>query len=328
MVLVVVSPGGPESSLYLERGLAIGTSPVVRPVDELTVKDVQAASVVVVVVLNDVAPPSGERGVALSRFVEDGGGLWVVLGENARWAGGDFELLPGAVGEPADRDGGTCFLVFETARPMRSRGSRRRGERMVSMPGWLRARTSAVVCGLVVTMATSQPAFAQYGTIDMRNQSEPGDGDHRIHFCARSSPGKSGLPGHAFVAYSYIDAGNEHHYYALGSQPNGSNSLADLWGGGHLRAEVMTFDSQACYEVLVNKATYEVAWAHAKNPLTALGIVDQANAFAVLRSYRLGSDDCRHFMGEVAAAIGLRLPDFSTLRSPSAYVASLWQVNQ
>ena len=100
------------------------------------------------------------------------------------------------------------------------------------------------------------------------------------------------------------------------SQPNGSNSLADLWGGGHLRAEVMTFDSQACYEVLVNKATYEVAWAHAKNPLTALGIVDQANAFAVLRSYRLGSDDCRHFMGEVAAAIGLRLPDFSTLRSP------------
>lgn len=199
---------------------------------------------------------------------------------------------------------------------------------MVSMTAWFRARISAAVCSLAIAMAASQPAFAQYGTIDMRNQSELGDRDHRIHFCARSSPGKSGLPGHAFVAYSYIDAGNEHHYYALGHQPNGSNSLADLWGGGHLRAEVMTFESQACFEVLVNKATYEVAWAHAKNPLTALGIMDHANAFAVLRSYRLGSSDCRHFIGDVAAAIGLRLPDSSTLQSPSAYVASLWQANQ
>ena len=112
-VLVVVSPGAPESSLYLERALDIGTSPsfapVVRPVDELTVEDVEAASVVV---LNDVGPPSGELGAALTRFVEGGGGLWIVLGENVRWPGGDFELLPGAVGEPADRDGRGGVLGF------------------------------------------------------------------------------------------------------------------------------------------------------------------------------------------------------------------------
>ena len=112
-VLVVVSPGAPESSLYLERALDIGTSPafapVVRPVDELTVEDVEAASVVV---LNDVAPPSGEPGDAITRFVEAGGGLFIVLGENARWPGGDFELLPGAAGEPADRDGRGGVLGF------------------------------------------------------------------------------------------------------------------------------------------------------------------------------------------------------------------------
>ena len=112
-VLVVVSPGAPASSLYLERALAIGTSPsfapVVRPVDELTVEDVEAASVVV---LNDVAPPSGEPGAAMTRLVEGGGGLLVVLGENARWPGGDFELLPGAAGEPADRDGRGGVLGF------------------------------------------------------------------------------------------------------------------------------------------------------------------------------------------------------------------------
>lgn len=112
-VLVVVGPGAPDSSLYLERALAIGTSPsfapVVRPVDELTVEDVEAASVVV---LNDVGPPSGEIGTAITRLVEGGGGLWIVLGENVRWPGGDFELLPGAVGEPADRDGRGGVLGF------------------------------------------------------------------------------------------------------------------------------------------------------------------------------------------------------------------------
>ena len=112
-VLVVVNPAAPESSLYLERALDIGTSPsfapVVRSVDELTVEDVEAATVVV---LNDVAPPSGEAGNAITRFVEGGGGLFIVLGENARWPGGDFELLPGAAGEAADRDGRGGVLGF------------------------------------------------------------------------------------------------------------------------------------------------------------------------------------------------------------------------
>ena len=112
-VLIVGSPGAPESSLYLQRALAIGSSPsftpVVRPVDELTVEDVEAASVVV---LNDVGLPSGALGDAITRSVRAGGGLWIVLGEQVRWPGGDVEVLPGAVGEPADRDGRGGVLGF------------------------------------------------------------------------------------------------------------------------------------------------------------------------------------------------------------------------
>ena len=112
-VLIVGSPGAPESSLYLQRALAIGSSPsftpVVRPVDELTVEDVEAASVVV---LNDVGLPSGALGDAITRSVRAGGGLWIVLGEQMRWPGGDVEVLPGAVGEPADRDGRGGVLGF------------------------------------------------------------------------------------------------------------------------------------------------------------------------------------------------------------------------
>ena len=112
-VLIVGSPGAPESSLYLQRALAIGSSPsftpVVRPVDELTVEDVAAASVVV---LNDVGLPSGALGDAITRSVRAGGGLWIVLGEQVRWPGGDVEVLPGAVGEPADRDGRGGVLGF------------------------------------------------------------------------------------------------------------------------------------------------------------------------------------------------------------------------
>ena len=112
-VLVVGSSGAPEASLYLERALAIGESPsfapVVRSVDELTVEDIEAASVVV---LNDVGLPSGPLGTAITRSVRDGVGLWIVLGERARWPGGNFEVLPGAIDEPADRDGRGGVLGF------------------------------------------------------------------------------------------------------------------------------------------------------------------------------------------------------------------------
>ena len=112
-VLVVGGVGAADANRYLLTALAPGSSPsfsvTARSVGQVTTDDVAAASVVV---LNDVGLPSGEVGAAIRRFVETGGGLWVVLGENVRWSADDLDLLPGTVGEPADRDGRGGTLVF------------------------------------------------------------------------------------------------------------------------------------------------------------------------------------------------------------------------
>ena len=52
------------------------------------------------VVLNDAPPPSGQAGLALQRFVEEGGGLLIVSGERSTWPADGPDLLPGTVGRP------------------------------------------------------------------------------------------------------------------------------------------------------------------------------------------------------------------------------------
>ena len=105
-VLLIASPGAADANLYLQRALAIGTSPsfelTVRSVDQVTLADVAAASVIV---LNDVGLPDGQIGTAITRFVEAGGGVWIALGERVRWPGDNLTLLPGPIDAPADRDG-------------------------------------------------------------------------------------------------------------------------------------------------------------------------------------------------------------------------------
>ncbi len=105
-VLLIGSPGAGDANLFLQRALAIGTSPAfvltVRSVDQVTSADVAAAAVIV---LNDVGLPDGPIGAAITRFVEAGGGLWIALGERVRWPGDNLALLPGPIDVPADRDG-------------------------------------------------------------------------------------------------------------------------------------------------------------------------------------------------------------------------------
>ena len=55
-----------------------------------------------VVVLNDTPfPPGAAGGGALKRYVEQGGGLLVVLGEHSTWPQNDAALLPGTLGAPS-----------------------------------------------------------------------------------------------------------------------------------------------------------------------------------------------------------------------------------
>jgi hypothetical protein len=93
-----------DANLYLQRALAIGTSPAfqvdVRQGDNVSGSDLDHHRVVI---LNDAAALSS--GDALRRFVSQGGGLFVVLGEHAVWGTDSNDILPGVPGNIVDRTG-------------------------------------------------------------------------------------------------------------------------------------------------------------------------------------------------------------------------------
>lgn len=112
----VISPGGAisvsviegtrtgrDASLYLREALEISAdnrfSVRVRRSDEVRARDLTDAEVLV---LNDtrLGGASAER---VRRFVEAGGGLLVVLGQEASWPASASDVLPGSVGGVQDR---------------------------------------------------------------------------------------------------------------------------------------------------------------------------------------------------------------------------------
>jgi hypothetical protein len=76
-----------------------------------------------VVVLNDAGYPGGAAGAALTAFVEEGGGLLVVLGERSSpsgWQGAGAELLGASYAEPVDRmdAGGVTLGSLDFSHPV------------------------------------------------------------------------------------------------------------------------------------------------------------------------------------------------------------------
>jgi hypothetical protein len=148
-VFIAERPGASgQPSLYLSRALALGEAPPfdvqVKPVESLSIDDVQRAAIVV---LNDV-PVSQFVAERLARFVERGGGLLVTFGERATWPSGIADILPATPGAPVDRTKGSAarlgtldygHAVFEPFRAPRSgdfSGARFYGYRSVTMaPG-------------------------------------------------------------------------------------------------------------------------------------------------------------------------------------------------
>jgi Aerotolerance regulator N-terminal/von Willebrand factor type A domain len=128
-IVLAERSGAPrDASLYLSRALAVGEAPrfevTTRQADSLSSEELSRAAVIV---LNDaaIAPNTAER---LGKFVEGGGGLFLVLGERATWSGG-ADLLPGTPGPPVDRTAGSAARlgaleyghpVFEVFRAPRS----------------------------------------------------------------------------------------------------------------------------------------------------------------------------------------------------------------
>ena len=104
--VLVVEPNGPagESSLFLKTALEQGRSPVfqpdVMPLARVTSSALEHRSVVV---LNDVGAVPDGTSQLLNRFVDQGGGLFIVTAERLPWGSGGSALLPGTPGGIVDR---------------------------------------------------------------------------------------------------------------------------------------------------------------------------------------------------------------------------------
>lgn len=111
-VLIIQGEGTPTSgaaspSLFVATALETSVAPPFVT-DVITAARVtpQAFEGRSVVVLNNATSLSTEISNLLGRFVNQGGGLLIALGERSPWGGGDAPLLPGTLGGETDRPAG------------------------------------------------------------------------------------------------------------------------------------------------------------------------------------------------------------------------------
>ncbi|HEY2854528.1 MAG TPA: BatA domain-containing protein [Gemmatimonadaceae bacterium] len=109
--LLLVEPSTPRTNegLYLTRALAIGDRPSfrvdVRKTGGLAPADLDGRSLII---FDEVPPPLGEGARRLREFLDNGGGVLVVAGDQLpanAWAGEWSAALPGTIGPVIDRSG-------------------------------------------------------------------------------------------------------------------------------------------------------------------------------------------------------------------------------
>jgi hypothetical protein len=123
--VLLVEPTSPRAnqSLFLSRALAIGDRPSFRVdekrVDALTPRDFEGRALVV---LDEVAPPSGAVGARLRALLDGGGGIIVVPGESRveAWPAEWRSVLPATIGATVDRtsDAGGTLSSVDYANPI------------------------------------------------------------------------------------------------------------------------------------------------------------------------------------------------------------------
>ncbi len=121
-ILVITGEGASAASTgYLTTALGLSASPpfkadVVTP-SRLTPASFERRSVVI---LKNASTLSTQADESLKRFVEQGGGLLVVLADRTPWSGSDFPLLPGKPGNPVDRlnAGGSTLGFLDYSHPI------------------------------------------------------------------------------------------------------------------------------------------------------------------------------------------------------------------
>ena len=124
LAVLIIEPADSRAqhSLHLREALAVGDRPLIRTtvkrVSQVTFGDLAGKSLVV---LNDTPYPAGQLGLRLKTFVEQGGGLFAILGPASSpgsWTGTGAQLLPGTVGVPVDADRGATLTSLEYAHPI------------------------------------------------------------------------------------------------------------------------------------------------------------------------------------------------------------------
>jgi hypothetical protein len=118
--VLVIQAEGAASSFYLTTALGIGSSPPFKT-DVVATSRVAPASFEKrsVVVLNDTTPLSTQADEALTRFVTQGGGLFIVMGDRTP-LGGASPLLPGKIGPAVERltGGGGTLGTLDRSHPI------------------------------------------------------------------------------------------------------------------------------------------------------------------------------------------------------------------
>lgn len=193
-----------------------------------------------------------------------------------------------------------------------------------------------VILSGFVFMQVANPNHTIAKVIDLRNQSDTA-GDYEIGFCARPSPDTvKDLPGHAFVAYSYMPSKGERTFRAIGhTVAPGVSPGEAAWSyfgkpvAGYLKEEQYTSSMARCLRVKVNKTEHEGAYAFTVSALQSMGMQVPAD-MPVFQGYKLGADDCMNFVIGVAGVLklkGLKVPQRGPAELPANYIERLIKNN-
>ena len=170
-------------------------------------------------------------------------------------------------------------------------------------------------------------------TIDLRNQTDADGALREISFCARPSPDKAELPGHAFVSFSIRKKDGTRAFRAIGHTVFSVVDALISYSGlipasGALIDERYTAIKQECLTLQVNQSDYEASYALAAQPLLAVGIKFDEK-LPIQKAYTLGAEDCVGFViGQTKRyAQKVVVPKRTTNELPLPYIRRLIDAN-
>lgn len=151
---------------------------------------------------------------------------------------------------------------------------------------------------MAIAFGTSPITHAK--TVDLRNQTDVDGGVREISLCARPSPDKPGLPGHAFIAFSETRNDGSRTFRAIGHTVfSVGEALLSYTGlvtaAGALVDEKYTSIKQQCLTLQVNRGEYEKSYGLAAQLLKSVGVVfDETKP--IQKAYSLAAEDCVGFL--------------------------------